>query len=60
MIDNSTLTAVQRLTGKIPVYNRYSLDGDILAFEMLIQTILFFDDIYYVDDYKEKFRAERV
>lgn len=60
IVDNSTLTAVQRLTGDIPVYNKYSLDGDILAFENLIQTILFFDEIYYIDDYKEEHREKRL
>lgn len=59
IIDNSTLTAVQRLLGKIPVYNKYSLDGDILAFETLIQTILFYDQIYYIDDYKNEYRHSR-
>lgn len=59
IIDNSTLTAIQRLLGEIPVYNKYTLDGDILAFETLIQTILFFDEIYYIDDYKREYRKRR-
>lgn len=59
IIDNATLTAVQRLLGEIPVYDLYSLDGDILAYETLIQTILFFDEIYYIDDYKEKYKTQR-
>ena len=59
IIDNAILTAVQRLLGGIRINNKYTLDGDILAFETLIQTILFFDDVYYVNDYKEKYKNKR-
>lgn len=59
IIDNATLTAVQRLLGKIKVYNKYDLDGDILAFETLIQAILFFDDIYFINDYKSEYKEDR-
>ncbi len=59
IIDNSTLTAVQRLMGQIDVKNYYCLDGDILALETLIQAILFNDELYFVDDYKEKYRDDR-
>lgn len=48
IIDNATLTAVQRLLGEIPIYNKHTIDGDILAFETFIQAILFHDDICYV------------
>ena len=59
IIDNSTLTCVQRLMGDIKVYNKYSMDGDILALESLIQAILFSDNLFYIDDYKEKYRETR-
>lgn len=59
LIDNSTLTAVQRLKGEIEVVNKYCLDGDILALETLVQSILFCDELYYVDDYKEEYRLKR-
>lgn len=41
LVDNATLTAVQRLNGDILVKNKYDLDGDILAMEGLLQAILF-------------------
>lgn len=59
IVDNAILTAVQRLLGDIPIYNKHAIDGDILAFEMLIQSILFFDEVYYVNDYKAEYRDER-
>ena len=59
IIDNATLTAVQRLLGDIPIYNKHAIDGDILAFETLIQSILFFDEVYYVNDYKAEYKDER-
>lgn len=59
IIDNSTLTAVQRLLGHIEVVNDVALDGDIAAFESLIQAILFYDTLFYVDDYKDEFKKDR-
>lgn len=59
IIDNATLTAVQRLLGDIAIYNKHAIDGDILAFETLIQSILFFDEIYYINDYKAEYSEKR-
>ena len=59
VVDNSTLTAVERLLGRITVSNLHAIEGDVAAFENLIQTILFYDKIFYVDDYKEQFREMR-
>ncbi|MHB1405030.1 MAG: hypothetical protein ACYCV0_05485 [Desulfitobacteriaceae bacterium] len=59
LIDNSTLTAVQRLMGEIPVKNKNTIDGDILAFETFVQTVLFYDDVFFLDDYKSEFREGR-
>ena len=59
LVDNATLTALQRLSGEIPVKNKYDLDGDILAMESLLQAVLFFDEVYYLDDYKEEYRQSR-
>ena len=59
IIDNATLTAVQRLLGEIPIYNKHAIDGDILAFETLIQTILFYDDVCYLNDYKTEHKEKR-
>lgn len=59
LIDNSTLTSAQRLLGEIEINNKNILDGDILATENLIQSILFYDEIITIDDYKEEYREER-
>lgn len=59
LIDNSTLTAVQRVLGEIPIYNKHIIDGDILALESFIQGVLFYDKIICINDYKEKYRLSR-
>lgn len=59
LIDNATLTAAQRLLGGIEVKNLYNVDGDIAAFETLLQALLFFDEICCIDDYKEEFKRQR-
>lgn len=59
LIDNSTLTSVQRLTGDIEVSNKNVIESDILATENLIQAILFHDKILAIDDYKEEYRENR-
>ena len=59
LIDNSTLTSAQRLLGEIEISNKNIIDGDILATENLIQSILFYDEIITIDDYKEEFRKSR-
>lgn len=60
LIDNSTLTGIQRLLGEIPVRNKTIIDNDIIAFENYIQAILFYDNIICIDDYKEKYRNRRI
>lgn len=59
LIDNSTLTSVQRLTGDIEVSNKNVIESDILATENLIQAILFHDEIISIDDYKEEYKETR-
>lgn len=59
LIDNSSLTGIQRLLGEIPVKNRAIVDNDIIAFENYIQSILFYDEIICIDDYKENYRQNR-
>lgn len=53
LIDNSTLTSVQRILGKIPIRSKEIVDSDISAFENLIQAILFYDNLIAIDDYKK-------
>jgi len=59
LIDNSTLTGVQRLLGEIPVKNNAIIDNDIASFENYIQSILFYDQIICIDDYKKRYREKR-
>lgn len=59
LLDNATLTGVQRLMGEIPVRTRDSVEADIAALDNMIQAILFYDDIVVVDDYKQKYKKAR-
>ena len=59
LIDNSTLTSVQRILGKISIRDKEIVYSDISAFENLIQAILFYDDIIAIDDYKKEYRESR-
>lgn len=59
LLDNSTLTGVQRLLGEIPIKNKSVVDMDILCLESLIEAILFYDTIITIDDYKESYRKSR-
>lgn len=59
LIDNSTLTSVQRILGEISIRSNEVVDSDISAFENLIQAILFYDDLIAIDDYKETYREDR-
>jgi len=59
LIDNASLTAVDRATGHIVAKNPDTINGDLAAFENLIQAILFYDNLVSIDNYKEEFRDER-
>lgn len=60
IVDNATLTAVQRVLGDIEIFNALSLDGDLAALENLVVGILFYDKLFVINDYKEEFRAARL
>src|ERR671935_65550 len=49
-------TAVQRVLGHAPVRDRSVVDGDLVALEGLVQTVLFYDHVFFLDDYKERHR----
>lgn len=51
LIDNATLTGVQRITGEVGTRTSDSVDTDIVALENLIQAILFYDELIAIDDY---------
>lgn len=59
LIDNSTLSSVERILGKAPVRSKALIDGDLVAFESLINAILFYNDIIALDDYKPEFAQQR-
>ncbi len=45
LIDNASLTAVQRVMGQVVVKNPDTVNGDLVALENLIQAILFYDEL---------------
>lgn len=59
LLDNATLTAVQRITGQAPSRSLDSVDVDLVAFENYIQARLFYDDIVVIDDYLPHLRNAR-
>jgi hypothetical protein len=60
LVDNATLSGVERLTGESQTLNLNNIDNDILCFEKLITAILFSDRLISIDDYKEKYKSERL
>ena len=60
LVDNATLTAVQRISGKVLTKSKDSTDIDIVALENYVQTILFYDQIVAIDDYIPKYRKQRI
>lgn len=60
LVDNATLSGVERLIGQSQTLNLSNTDNDILCFEKLITAILFSDAVISIDDYKEKYRSERL
>lgn len=59
LIDNATLSAVQRLMGEAPSRSRSSVDPDICALENYVQATIFYDKILAIDDYKAALRSSR-
>lgn len=59
ILDHSTITSVQRILGEIPVRDKGTIDGDIIAFESLIHSILFYDKVVVTDDYITRHIAAR-
>jgi hypothetical protein len=60
LVDNATLSGVERLIGESQTRNLNNIDNDILCFEKLITAILFSDSIIGVDDYKDSFKSQRL
>ncbi|WP_423205110.1 hypothetical protein PGC34_07465 [Pseudomonas kribbensis] len=59
LIDNATLTAVQRATGAVTVQNSDTINGDLCALENFLQGVLFYDDLLCIDNYKAEHRESR-
>lgn len=59
LIDNASLTSVQRAMGEVEVKNRDTINGDLVALENMVQSILFYDELICIDNYKEQFVEER-
>ena len=59
LVDNATLSGVERLTGDSQILNLNYIENDILCLEKLITAILFSDSVISVDDYKDEFRSKR-
>lgn len=60
LIDNATLSGVERITGIGQTLNLNNVDNDILCLEKLVTAILFSDELIGVDDYKDEFRSGRL
>src|SRR5688572_2866192 len=59
VVDNSTLTSVQRMIGDVPVALSFPIEGDLSAYDNYLQALLIYDEVAAVDDYKEEFRSAR-
>lgn len=59
LIDNASLTAVQRVMGEVVVRTPDTVNGDLAALESFVQAILFYDDLVCLDNYKGEYRKTR-
>lgn len=59
LVDNASLTAVQRVMGHIVVKNPDTVNGDLAALENFLQAILFYDELICIDNYKDEHKDER-
>ncbi|HEX3883668.1 MAG TPA: hypothetical protein VHW66_13490 [Stellaceae bacterium] len=60
LVDNATLSGVERITGITQTRNLNNIDNDILCLEKLVTAILFSDELIGVDDYKDELRSGRL
>lgn len=60
LVDNATLSGVERILGVSQTKNLNNISNDILCLEKLVTAILFSDDLIGIDDYKDEFRATRL
>lgn len=60
LVDNATLSGIERIMGVSQTLNLNNIDNDILCLEKLITAILFSDEVIAINDYKDEFRARRL
>lgn len=60
LVDNATLSGVERITGISQTANLNNTGNDILCLEKLITAILFSDELIGIDDYKDDYRSRRL
>lgn len=60
LVDNATLSGVERIIGTSQTLNLNNTDNDILCLEKLVSAILFSDEVVGVDDYKDAYRSDRL
>jgi hypothetical protein len=60
VIDNATLSGVERLMGRVGINNMANVENDILCLEKLLTAILFSDNIISIDYYKQAYKSMRI
>lgn len=60
LVDNATLSGVQRLLGQSQTLNLYNIDSDICCFEKFVSAIIFGEKLLAIDDYKANYRDARL
>lgn len=60
LIDNATLSGVERIMGISKTINLNNVENDIVCLEKLVTAILFSDELVGIDDYKDEFRSSRL
>lgn len=59
LLDNSTITAAFRASGKIEMKNRELFDLDVASLRVLVDSLILSDKILILDNYKEEYSEER-
>lgn len=59
LIDNSTISSVQRALGFVPIAEPNLLDMEHVALGRFVEAFLFHDQLVIPDNYKEEFSEQR-
>lgn len=60
IVDNATLSGVERIVGESKIKNLAYKENDILCLEKLVTAILFSDRLIGIDDYKTEYRSAKL